>query len=300
MTRPEPPLRDGLNAVAIRLPSGGFATIADYLGARFGQAPTEAAITRGDVFDDELRPVDLSTPFTPGRTTWLYRTPPEEAPVPFGIDILHRDDDLIVVDKPHFLATMPRGRHVTESVVVRLRRKTGLEQCSPAHRLDRLTAGVLVCTVRPEVRGVYQELFASRAVVKTYEAIAAASNLEFPQTVRSRIIKERGVLTAAEVPGEPNSETVIALLETRDGLGRYECRPLTGKTHQIRVHLNSLGIPILGDPLYPEVLPDAPADFSKPLRLLAKSIAFTDPLTGARREFESNRQLDWPDQTKSK
>ncbi|MCE5289865.1 MAG: pseudouridine synthase [Nocardiaceae bacterium] len=299
MTKPHPPLRNGLNAVSMRLPAGTFSTVAEYFVSRFGE-PAMDAVTSGDVLDDRLAPVDLTTPYRANSTIWVYREPAAEFPVPFDVEILHRDDDLVVVDKPHFLATMPRGRHVTESVLVRLRRLPGLEECSPAHRLDRLTAGVLICTARPQVRGAYQELFASGQAEKVYEAIAERCDAEFPVTRKSRIVKERGILQAREIAGEPNSETTVSKVETRGDFARYECRPITGKTHQIRVHLNALGIPIVGDPLYPDVLPDAAPDFTNPLRLLAKSIAFRDPLTGDHRVFRSRRTLDWPDQANSK
>lgn len=299
MTKAHPPLRDGLNAVSMRLPTGSYATVAEYLVTRFGELAIDA-VASGNVLDGGLSPVDLDTAYRPNGTIWIYREPAEEHPVPFEAEILHRDDDLVVVDKPHFLATMPRGRHVTESVLVRLRRLPGLEQCSPAHRLDRLTAGVLICTARPQVRGAYHELFASGQAEKVYEAIAERSDAEFPVTRKSRIVKERGVLQAREIAGEPNSETTVSKVEARGDFARYECRPITGKTHQIRVHLNALGIPIVGDPLYPHVLPDAAPDFTDPLRLLAKSIAFRDPLTGEHREFRSRRTLDWPDHAKSK
>ncbi|WP_018160289.1 pseudouridine synthase [Smaragdicoccus niigatensis] len=283
----------------MRLPAGSFATVAEYLVSRFGETAIEA-VNSENVLDERLAPIDLDTQYRANATIWIYREPAEEVAVPFDIEIVHRDDDLVVIDKPHFLATMPRGRHVTESVLVRLRRLPGLEACSPAHRLDRLTAGVLICTVRPEVRGAYHELFASGQAEKTYEAIAPVSDAEFPLTCTSRIVKERGVLQAREITGAPNSETVVSKVETRGDFARYECRPITGKTHQIRVHLNALGIPIVGDPLYPEVLPDAAPDFTNPLRLLAKSIAFRDPITSVLREFRSHRTLDWPDQAKSK
>jgi tRNA pseudouridine32 synthase/23S rRNA pseudouridine746 synthase len=209
--------------------------------------------------------------------------------VPFDIPVLYQDDDIVVVDKPHFLATMPRGRHVAQTALVRLRRELGLPELSPAHRLDRLTAGVLLFTARREVRGAYQTLFARGLVRKTYLARAAVDpGLAFPREVRSRIVKRRGRLQAYCEPGEPNAETLIELL-TRDGL--YRLTPRTGRTHQLRVHMASLGLPILGDPLYPNVIDVPPDDFSEPLRLLAQRIEFGDPITGSRREFLSNREI---------
>ena len=241
------------------------------------------------------------TAYRPGDWVYLYRDLPDEAQVPGELTVLYQDSDIVVVDKPHFLATMPRGSHVAQTVVVRLRREFGSAHVAPAHRLDRLTAGVLLLTVRPEIRGAYQELFARREVGKTYLALAPVrADLVLPTVVRSRIVKRRGVLQASEVPGEPNAETRVELLEVAgpipnssnaDPIGQYRLTPLTGRTHQLRVHLSGLGIPILGDPLYPQVREGIGDDFARPLQLLAHRLEFTDPLTGARRCFTSKRRL---------
>jgi tRNA pseudouridine32 synthase / 23S rRNA pseudouridine746 synthase len=173
---------------------------------------------------------------------------------------------------------------------VRLRRELDLPELSPAHRLDRLTAGVLLFTARREVRGAYQSMFARGGVRKTYLARAAKdSTLNFPLTVRSRIVKRRGQLQAVEEPGEPNAETLIERL----GDGLYRLTPCTGRTHQLRVHMASLGLAIIGDPLYPEIIDVRPDDFSEPLRLLAHSIEFEDPISGCLRRFVSERTINW-------
>jgi tRNA pseudouridine32 synthase/23S rRNA pseudouridine746 synthase len=212
--------------------------------------------------------------------------------VPFEIGIVHRDERIVVVDKPHFLATMPRGRHVTETALARLRRDLGLARLQPAHRLDRLTAGLVLFVVRPEDRGAYQTLFRDRVVRKEYEAVAPYDPaVALPVTVRSRIEKERGVMAAREVPGEPNAESRIELLGHAGGLGRYRLVPVTGRTHQLRVHMNGLGLPILDDPVYPVVREDGPEDFTRPLRLLARTLEFTDPFTGDEVRFESRLAL---------
>ena len=225
-----------------------------------------------------------------GAHVYFYRELRDEASVPFDIPILYRDDDIVVVDKPHFLATMPRGRHVAQTALVRLRRELDLPELSPAHRLDRLTAGVLLFTTRRELRGAYQSLFARGLVGKTYLARAAVNpNLELPMVLRSRIAKRRGQLQAVEEPGEPNAETLIELIDS-DGL--YRLTPRTGRTHQLRVQMASLGLPIVGDPLYPNVVDVAPDDFSRPLQLLAYSLGFEDPRTGELRVFTSRRTLE--------
>lgn len=277
------PVRDGLGPARVRLLHGG--PVLAELSARFGE-PARVKVLAGEVVDADGAVVDEATVLAAGSHVYLYRELPDEVPVPYDIPVLHRDADLVVVDKPPFLATMPRGRHVAQTALVRLRRELGLPELSPAHRLDRLTAGVLVFTTRREVRGTYQTLFARGVVAKTYLARAAVDQgLELPRAVRSRIVKHRGHLQAVCEPGVPNAETLVERVS--DGL--YRLTPRTGRTHQLRVHMASLGIPIEGDPLYPDVI-DVPADdFSTPLRLLAQRIQFDDPVTGARRDFVSRR-----------
>lgn len=277
----------------------------DYLVARF---PGDAVrmrekVAAGEVVDEIGRALGPEAPYVGGTLVYLYRDAAPEPRVPFEIDVLHHDDDLLVVDKPHFLASTPRGAYVVESVVVRLRRDLGLPEISPAHRLDRITAGVLVMTTRREVRGAYQQLFASRTIRKTYEAVAPVDPaLELPRTVRSRIVKEHGTLVAREVPGEPNAESRVSLAEVAPGagpdggdLGRYVLEPHTGKTHQLRLHMASLGLPIVNDNFYPRFYDVASDDYSAPLQLLARSISFTDPRSGEPRTFTSRRSLErWP------
>jgi tRNA pseudouridine32 synthase/23S rRNA pseudouridine746 synthase len=223
---------------------------------------------------------------TAGAHVYLYRDLPDEVPVPYPMPVLYRDDNIVAVDKPHFLATMPRGSHVAQTALVRLRRDLGLAELSPAHRLDRLTAGVLLFTARREVRGAYQSMFARGEVTKTYLAVSSVQpGLAAPQVISNRIVKQRGTLQARIEPGEPNAETRIEPL----GAGRYRLIPRTGRTHQLRLHMAAIGLPIDNDPLYPNVIDVAPGDFTAPLRLIAHRLEFSDPLTGDRRCFVSSR-----------
>lgn len=248
-------------------------------------------LTGGEVVDEKARPWTVESRYAPGRFVYFHRVPAPETPVPFELDVLYDAEGIVVVDKPHFLATIPRGMHVTETATVRLRRLLGCEDLTPAHRLDRATAGVLIFTRSRELRRPYQELFSSRAVLKEYEAVAGFDpSLEFPRVVRSRILKDHGVMVAREEPGEPNSETRIELVERFGDTARYRLFPHTGRTHQLRIHLSSLGIPIKGDAYYP-VYRTAADDFDSPLQLLARAVEFDDPITGGRRRFVSRRTL---------
>ncbi|MGB3827377.1 MAG: pseudouridine synthase [Ornithinimicrobium sp.] len=269
--------------------------VAERIGARSDAAHFDALTARvraGEVVLADGSIVTADTAYQRGQSVYLYRDLRPEVPVPFDLKVLHQDDHILVVDKPHFLATMPRGRHVQETVVTRVRRDLGLTDAAPAHRLDRLTAGVLLLTLRPQVRAAYQAMFAQRSASKTYLALAPALfTLGGPVMVRNRIVKTRGHAQAQVVPGEPNAETLLELLAEDHGLGTYRLTPTTGRTHQLRVHCAGLGMPIVGDPLYPAAR-DVPADdFSTPLRLLAQRLRFTDPLTGEDREFTSERSL---------
>jgi tRNA pseudouridine32 synthase / 23S rRNA pseudouridine746 synthase len=284
--RPAPlPVRDGLGPARVRLRGGAVLV---ELADRFGE-DAAAKVLAGEVVCADGSIVTASTVLAPNSHVYLYRDLPAEVEVPFDVPVLYRDGDVVVVDKPHFLATMPRGGHVAQTALVRLRRSLDLPELSPAHRLDRLTAGVLLFTVRRDVRGAYQTMFARGEVRKTYLARAAVDpGLALPAVLSSRIVKQRSRLQAFEEAGEPNAETFVELVSP-DGV--YRLTPRTGRTHQLRVHMASLGLPLINDPLYPHVRDVAPDDFSRPLALLAHTLEFDDPLTGRPRRFESARPL---------
>ncbi|NLG54278.1 MAG: pseudouridine synthase [Rhodococcus sp.] len=301
MARAPLPVRAGLGPDRLRMPVAQpgvpqVATVAEFLFAQFPDERDEwlSRIDGGEVVDEHGRAVDLATPYMPTRFIYFYRQPPPEPAVPFSVDVIYRDETIVVADKPHFLATIPRGAHIVETALVRLRRDLDLPDLIPAHRLDRMTAGVVVFVVQPRHRRAYQELFSSRQVEKEYEALAPYDEaLEFPRTVRSRIVKEHGVMTASEEPGEPNSETHIDVLEQRGVRARYQLKPITGRTHQLRLHMSSLGLPIEGDNYYPTFQRVPADDFTNPLQLLARRLSFTDPVTGSPQSFASNRSLNW-------
>jgi tRNA pseudouridine32 synthase/23S rRNA pseudouridine746 synthase len=242
---------------------------------------------------DDLSPVRDDEPYAPHTFVWFHRDLPDEVEVPGRIGVVHHDERLVVVDKPAFVSSIPRGRHVRQSVVVRLRHELGLPELSPLHRLDRITSGLLMLATERRWRGPYQSLFQDGAVRKTYRALAPVrADLDLPVVVRNHLVKRRGTWQGEEVPGAPvNAETVVELESRHGDLGVYRLTPRTGRTHQLRMHLAGLGIPIIDDPLYPEVLPVAIDDFSRPLQLLAAELAFTDPVDGTERSFTSGLRL---------
>ncbi|NKX56424.1 RluA family pseudouridine synthase [Arthrobacter mobilis] len=293
------PVRDGVNATRLRLPAEGpWATALDYMLHRWGHVDPDGILERfdrGEIVGEGGVRLHRGTPLAEHTFIWYYRTLPSEQRLPVEVDILHQDENILVVDKPHFLPTTPGGTYISESALVRLRVRLGIPDLIPMHRLDRLTAGVLLFSTNPDTRGKYQVLFEKRRVQKEYEAVAPVDPAhEFPLLVRNRMVKSRTYLLAETVPGEPNTETRIELLEARGGLGRYRLEPHTGKTHQLRVHMASLGIGILHDPFYPVLLDKAPDDFDRPLQLLARGIRFTDPLSGRPVEYRSRLELsEW-------
>ncbi|OYN92828.1 pseudouridylate synthase [Parenemella sanctibonifatiensis] len=296
---PLPP-RHGLQAAWLRTPDHGqprpWPTMRAYLVERLGPAgPVEVdrmLAAEAFVWQDGSS-VGAAEPVPPHQFVWFHRELREEPTVPGEVVVLHRDDRIVVVDKPPFLSSIPRGRHVTESVVVRLRHQLGLPELGPAHRLDRLTSGVLLLTTERRWRAPYQSMFERREPVKTYLALAGfRPELEWPRTVCSHIIKERGDRQAHEIAGlSPNAETQLELVTRVGERGLYRLRPRTGRTHQLRVQLAGLGIPIQGDPLYPVEQEVDIDDFSTPLQLLAESLSFIDPVDGRECEFRSPRQL---------
>lgn len=299
------PMRDGVSASRVWLPKSGdyknatekygeWNTILAFLVERFpfiSEEIIKERLLKGDIVNQDGKTFDADSPYESETFLFYYREIPNEPAIPFKEKILFKNENIIVVDKPHFLPVTPAGRFVKESLLARLKHHYQQEDISPIHRLDRETAGIVIYTCNPNVRGAYQSLFQERKVHKTYEAIAPIIKGKFPLKYQSRIVKGDPFFVMKEEAGEANAETTIEILETKNNLARYCLYPVTGRQHQLRVHMMALGAPILNDPFYPKVMPDKGEDYSKPLQLLAKSIRFIDPLSGEVKQFISEQTL---------
>jgi len=289
------PIRRGVKPSCVVLPTLGDGLLLDYLTSRLPAVDRASWVQRmaaGEVVDEYGQAVHATSAFRPGVRIYYYREVEAEPPIPFEARVLYQDAHIVVADKPHFLPVVPGGRYLQNTLLVRLKRALQLPDLSPVHRIDRDTAGLVLLAVRREDRGAYQALFRERQVHKTYEAVAPwKSALTFPRAHASRMQESGNFIRMQEVPGTANSWTQMKLLEHNARWGRYELSPVSGKRHQLRVHMAALGLGLWGDGLYP-VVDDAPeGDFSRPLQLLAKQLAFEDPVTGLHHRFESRLQL---------
>lgn len=289
------PVRNGVGPSCVALPAQGKGSMLDFLAQRLPVVSRDEWLQRmlaGDVVDERGEAVAPHRSFEGNQRLYYYRSLPAEPVLPFSESVLYRDDHLVVADKPHFMPVTPSGRYLHSTLLVRLKRQLGLPDLSPLHRIDRDTAGLVLLSVQQPTRGAYQALFRDRQITKHYDAIAPwRSELVFPRDHSSRLEESVQFFRMHEVPGEPNSHTHMQVLEVAGAWARYRLSPVTGKRHQLRVHMAALGLPLRNDPLYPVVNDPAEGDYSRPLQLLARSLLFVDPITGAQRVFESRQRL---------
>ena len=290
-----PPSRNGVGASSVVLPQGPWCRVIDFLVQRFPSVSADTWLHRlqvGDVVDDEGQVLTPDALYRAGQRLYYFRAVEVEPPIPFDAVVLWQDAHLLVVDKPHFLPVMPSGKYLQETVLIRLKKALALDTLVPIHRIDRDTAGLVLFSKQVATRGAYQELFRTRQVDKTYECIAPWNpNLAWPVRRESRIVVAPHFMQQAEVDGAPNALTHIEPIAVHGGLARYALKPVTGQRHQLRVHMAALGLPMLGDGIYPTLTPEGVPNYARPLQLLAKTIAFTDPLSGEARKFSSARHL---------
>ena len=298
MSPSDPITAASVPASRLQLAPGPWTCLLEGLCARFPQismAQWQDRFARGRVQDAQGRALRPGQPWRVGLEVRYFREVAGEPAIPFEVDIVHQDADLLVADKPHFLPVVPAGPFVTQTVLARLVAATGNPDLVPLHRLDRLTAGLVLFSTRPQTRDVYQRLFRDRQIAKTYEALAPPlPRLAFPHVRRSRIETGSPFFRMTEAAGEPNSETRIEVLAGHGPVWRYGLQPVSGRKHQLRLHMAALGAPILGDDLYPTLAtsqPGAPAQACAPLQLLARELTFSDPLHGTTRHFRSTRRL---------
>ncbi|RWU18026.1 pseudouridine synthase [Pseudomonas alkylphenolica] len=283
-------------ASTVCLPPGNWATVLDCLSEHFkaiGREQWLDRIARGRVLDAQGAPISATLPYKQGLRIHYFREVPNEKPIPFQEQILHVDEHLVIADKPHFLPVTPTGEYVEHTLLRRLIHRLDNPNLVPLHRIDRHTAGLVMFSANPQSRSAYQSLFPNRQIDKHYQAIAPAlPGLEFPRVHKSRMASGEPFFRMQEVEGQSNSETHAQVLEKNGELWRYGLSPITGKTHQLRVHMAAMGASICNDPFYPRVVENQD-DYGKPLKLLAQRLRFNDPLSGEERCFESRLTLDW-------
>ncbi|CAI8974785.1 MULTISPECIES: pseudouridine synthase [unclassified Pseudomonas] len=284
-------------ASTLYLPPGSWVTVLDCLCEHFSAIGREQwldRIARGRVLDAQGQAITLDLAYKEGLRIHYFREVPDEKVIPVLETILYADEHLIVADKPHFLPVTPAGEYVEQTLLRRLIRRLDNPHLVPLHRIDRHTAGLVLFSANPQSRSAYQSLFPTRKIDKYYEAIAQAlPQLAFPLVHKSRLVDGEPFFRMQEGPGVSNTETAVQVLEKNGDLWRYGLSPVTGKKHQLRVHMTALGASICNDPFYPQVLKDVEDDYANPLKLLARGLRFSDPLSGVERVFESRIRLAW-------
>lgn len=277
------------------LPRGDWKTVFDCLCANFPAIDSErwrARFLSGRILDDNKQPLDLAQGYRAGLRVYYFREVPAEKPIPFFESIIYADAHLIVADKPHFLPVTPAGEYVEQTLLARLIKRFGNDEIAPLHRIDRHTAGLVLFSAQRATRAAYQTLFRDRAIEKVYTAVAPAlPHLEFPMTRKSRIVRGEPFFLSCEAEGEVNAETHIEVIERSGNWWRYRLHPVSGKKHQLRVHMAALGAPIRNDAFYPKVRDELLDDYTQPLQLLARELRFTDPVSGIFHNFTSNLNL---------
>ncbi len=276
----------------------GVATVLEFLIFKFPGITSDVWLQRmvdGKVHWHDGSLISAQTPYAAQQRVYYYREVAREPVIPFAEEIVFEDELILVAYKPHFLPVMPGGKYVEECLQNRLRNKTGNQQLQAVHRIDNGTAGLVLFSVNPYSRQHYHNLFATHQVSKTYQAIAKINNkivsVNQQWEIKNRLEKSEPRFLMHIVEGPVNSHSQVRCLKKNADTALFELSPITGKTHQLRVHMQSLGWPLLNDAYYPNLQPKKLDDYSKPLQLLAQKIQFIDPVTHQTRSFSSNTEL---------
>ncbi len=240
-------------------------------------------IARGLVLTANRKPISVDQRFQPQLELLYYRDVHQEPKIPLDLNIVFESDHCLVVNKPSFLPVNPGGQFIEETVVGRLVASGYSADLTAVHQLDRLTEGLVLLCKAPRHRDHYHRLFRDGAIEKRYEALS----LRPPNGSKDAVIHHRSQLVRGEPSfrwrereGDSNSYSRIRFLEALDDVYRFELEPVTGKTHQLRVHMAAIGNPILNDPFYPHLKAKAPDQLDAPLKLKARFLSFEDPVDG--------------------
>lgn len=288
--------------------NSGFTTVLEYLIVKFPDIKAEIwqqRVTDGKVHWHDGTLITADTAFQAQQRVYYYREVENEPVIPFEEKIIFQDEHILVAYKPHFLAVTPGGSYINECLQNRLRIRTGIESLQALHRLDRATAGLVLFSVNPDTRNLYHQLFDAHKIHKTYQGIAALvdnKNMAGKHIigenitgktweVKTRLEKSTPTFLMRVTEGEPNSHSIIRCLEQSNDKALFELNPVTGKTHQLRLHMKTIGYPLLNDKYYPQLQDETADIYTQPLQLLAKELRFIDPVTQLPREFICDKSL---------
>ncbi|NVK21530.1 MAG: pseudouridine synthase [Kangiellaceae bacterium] len=280
----------------------GWTTVLDYLIDKF--QGIDKAIWHQRILDDKVHWQDgtfikLDTPYRPQAAVFYYREVKKEPVIPFEHNLIYQNEHILIADKPHFLPVNESGAFVNECLQNRLRKETGIDELQALHRLDRETAGLVMFSINSQTRAYYHALFANKTITKTYQAIAKTPNniqlIGKQWEINNRMIKSDPSFVMSidkqASSKDYNAHSKIRCIKQSEHLSLFELQPITGKTHQLRVHMQSIGYPILNDKFYPTLLPKSEDNFDQPLQLLAQSLDFKDPVTQQQHSFQSKLML---------
>lgn len=285
-------------------PDESFKTVLDFLTRKFPHVSKQewsGRILEGSVVWSDQSPVTLNCPYQPLKTVWYYREVRDEPSIPCNEQIIESNDEYLIAYKPHFLPVMPGGQFVNECLQQRLIKTTGNSDLQAVHRLDRDTAGLVLFSVNPETRNLYHQLFSEQKISKFYQAISdTGSSEDITQKewhIKNYITRSKPSFRFQNVESPSThkntqyAESIIRCIQQSGQKALFELKPITGRTHQLRLHMMHIGYPITNDRFYPRLRPKAADNFDQPLQLLASEISFIDPVSKEHKHYSSPSTL---------